>query len=636
MTTHTGQDNARRMAGIARDFRTAVAHHKAGRLDRADALYRKVLQRAPDHVDVLNLLGEIAYARGRNQQAVDLISRALTMTPDADAHLNLGRALRELGRLDEAAANCRRAIALKPDFAVAHCNLSIIHNLQGAFEAALESAIRAIELRPEFIEAHLNGAAALVGQHRFAEAEAAYRRALALQPNSADILEDLGRVLIQLNRFDEAVACHQRAVELAPNNAAAHLTLSTTLLHAGDPRASEASGRRAIDLDPNFAWGWNGLGQVLRSLGRFDEAVSCFKRALELDPDLPDAYAGLARVGQPAGDETQIRRLRALLSNPGHPALLRVNAGFASGMLLDNVDRYSEAFACFDEANALYRQTLAASGELFDRAALRQQVDSLIESCTPDLYSAIGHSGNPSETPVFIVGMPRSGTSLVEQIAASHSCVSGAGELKDIADIVDALQAYGRDRPADQLDPDFARRLADGYAARLQSLGRGAARVIDKMPDNIFNAGLIGVLFPAARIIFCRRDLRDTCLSCYFSRFDQSLAWSYDLADCGLRALEIERLANHWRRVLPLRMLTIDYEALIADLEGESRRLVEFIGLDWEPACLDFYKTDRPILTGSAWQVRQPLFTRSVGRWRKYERYLGPLLEVLAEDGVTA
>ena len=637
MEIRNRQTSARQAADISRDLHKAFEHHQAGQLVRAETLYRKVLKKAPDDVNALHLLGVIAHATGRHEYAVQLISRAVAANPsNADAHLNLGRALRESGRLDEAAASCRRAIALNPSFAVAHYNLSTVHNLQEAFEAALESADRAIELMPEFPEAHLNRGIALVGQRRFAEAESAYRKALELQPDSVEILAGLGRLLSELQKFDEAAACHRRAIELEPNSAMAYLLLSGAQFYAGDPHASEASCRRCIALDPKLAAGWNWLGQILRSLGRFPEAASCFEKALELDPELPDAYAGLALIGRPIRDEVQIKRLRALLSGKEDLPLPRIEAGFALGMMLDSAGEYDEAFACFSKANALYRRVLASSGELFDRASLRQQVEGLIESCTPAFFSAIDDSGNPSETPVFIVGMPRSGTSLVEQIAASHSCVYGAGELKDIPDLVDALQLHGRDRPSDQLDPDFARRLADAYITRLEGLGRGAARVIDKMPDNIFNAGLVGVLFPAARIIFCRRDLRDTCLSCYFRRFNQPVPWSYDLVDCGLRALETERLADHWRKVLPLRMLTLDYEALIADLEGEGRRLIEFLGLDWEPTCLDFYKTDRPILTGSAWQVRQPLFDSSVGRWRRYERHLGPLLEVLAENRVTS
>jgi len=637
MTTRNGERRPRRAVGITRDFKAAVAHHRAGRLDRAEALYNKVLQRVPDHGVTLNLRGTIALARGQHEHAVQLISRALSVMPEsAEAHLNLGGALRGLGRLDEAAASCRRAIALKPDFAGAHCHLSVIHNLQGAFEAALESAGRAIELLPELAEAHLNRAAALAGQRRFTEAEGAYRSALALQPDNPEILGDLGRVLIELYRFDEALECHKRAVELNPDSASTHFTLGSTLLIVGNPSASEESYRRALSLDPNLARGWNGLGQVLRCFGRFDEAASCLQHALELDPELPEADSGLALMGRTPDDETQIQRLRGLLSNPERPPSLRIDAGFALGTLLDNAERYDEAFASFSEANALQRRLLADAGEIFDLTALRQQIDGLISSCTQALYSAIDGSGNPSETPVFIVGMPRSGTSLVEQIAASHSCVFGAGEIRDITNIAAAVQEHGRDRRADELDPDFARRLADRHLAHLESLGQGRARVIDKMPDNIINAGLIAVLFAGARIIFCRRDLRDTCLSCYFSRFDFPPVWSHDLTECGIRALETERLADHWRSVLPLRMLTIDYETLVADLEGESRRLIEFLGLDWEPGCLDFHKTDRPVQTGSAWQVRQPLFDRSVGRWRKYERYLGPLCEVLSESRALA
>jgi tetratricopeptide (TPR) repeat protein len=560
MSPHNGQDKAaRRMADVSRDLEAGFAHHQAGRRDRAETIYRRVLRKVPNHVEGLHLLGVIAHERGRHQQAVQLISRALARSPGfVDAHLNLGAVMQALGRLDEASASYRTAIALKPDAALAHCNLSTLLNSQGAFEEALESARRALELMPRHTNAHLNCAGALAGLHRFTEAELGYRDALALQPEKAEAL-------------------------------------------------------------------WS----------RFDEARACFHRALELDPEQPDADAGLGFIGQRAGDEEQLQRLRILLASPDRPTAVRSKAGFAIGTLLDNADRYDEAFACFSAANALRRQQLAASGEVFDLAALRRQVDGLIESCTPALYSMVEGDANPSEMLVFIVGMPRSGTSLIEQIAATHSRVSGAGERKDISTIVETIQAHGRDRPAEQLNPDLATQLADGYVAHLQSLGIGAERVIDKMPDNILYLGTIALLFPMARIIFCRRDLRDTCLSCYFHQFHEPVPYAQDLVDCVLRAQEIERLADHWRSVLPLRMLTIDHEALVADLEGESLRLIEFLGLDWEPACLDFYKTERPVLTASAWQVRQPLFNRSVGRWRHYDRHLGPLLEALAKGGAT-
>jgi len=630
MATQNGQPGARRMADISRNYQSGYEHHRVGRLDRAETMYRKVLRSAPDHVDALHHLGLIAHARGRHEYAVQLISQALAGAPGlADAHLDLGRALRASGRLDEAAAACRRAIDLKPDFALAHSNLATILNLQGAYEAALENAGRAVELMPGLAEAHFNRGVALARQDLFVEAEGAYRGALALAPNSAETLSELGAVLTLLERFEEAIACHQQAAALSPHMAIVHLRLAEALMRIADPYGAEASWRRGLAIDPKQSKAWSGLGQTLRVAGRFDEALSCFRRALALEPDLPEAYAGLAIIGQRPDDEAQLRPLRALVARADCVGPTRINALFALGMLLDNIDKNDEAFPYFAEGNLLQRQHLAAFGQVFDIAGLRQWVDGLIESCTPDLYSMVEGDGNPSELPVFVVGMPRSGTSLVEQIAATHSRVSGAGEIKDIDKVFAAVQAHGRDRQTEQLDPELARRLADGYVARLESLGIGKSRVIDKMPDNILHLGLIGVLFPAARVIFCRRDLRDTCLSCYFCHFSQPVLYAHDLVDCGLRALEIERLANHWRSVLPLRMLTIDYEALVADLESESRRLIEFLGLDWEPACLDFQHTVRPVFTGSSWQVRKPIFRRSVGRWRRYERHLQPLLEVL-------
>jgi hypothetical protein len=257
-------------------------------------------------------------------------------------------------------------------------------------------------------------------------------------------------------------------------------------------------------------------------------------------------------------------------------------------------------------------------------------VDDLIELATPDFFSAAASWGSPSQAPVFIVGMPRSATSLVEQIAASHSRVFGAGELHELGEIWETLSTHNRGRAVEKWDAAFARRLADRHVGSLKALGNGAVRIIDKMPDNIFFLWLVAALFPSARMILCRRDLRDVCLSCYFHHFTEGHLYAYDLADCGARALEIDRLGAHWLRVLPFEMLTIDYEKLVSDPEAESRRLIEFLGLEWEPACLEFHRTERPVLTASAWQVRQPLYTRSLGRWCRYEPHLRPLSELVA------
>ena len=630
MASADEQKISRRTAEAFHDFEAAVAHDQAGRRDRAEALYRKVLQKIPEHADALHLLGVIANKRGRHQRAIQLIERALASVPDfPTAQLNLGVALQAAGRNPDAAESYRRAIALRPNYAIAHCNLAAIQNEQGEFEAGLASADRAIELMPDLAPAHINRADALVGRRRFGEAEACLRDALALLRERAETHSLLGFVLAELERFDEAVACHRQAIALRPGDALLHAALGRSLFRAAKLEASEAAYRQALAIAPDQAKIRHWLGHTLLAGGHIEEAVSCFQRALEIEPDLAEAHECLARNGLTAGDEVQLRRLAGLLASSDRPIPDRVAAGFALGTYLDNADRPDEAFPCFREANARCRQLLADTEEHFDADALGREMSGVIERSRATLFASAAGWGNRSELPVFIVGMPRSGTSLVEQIAASHSGVFGAGERKDIFRIAEAVLAHNRDRPMEEWDMEFARGLADKHVAYLRALSGVAVRVTDKMPDNVFHLGIIAVLFPAARVIFCRRDARDTSLSCYFHRFGEGNAFSYDLADCGRRCLEVERLAAHWRRVLPLSLLTVDYEALVEDPEGESRRLIEFLGLDWEPACLDFQHTVRPVFTGSSWQVRKPIFRRSVGRWRRYERHLQPLLEVL-------
>jgi tetratricopeptide (TPR) repeat protein len=529
------QQDARRRAEVLRDFQAAYAHDQAGRRDRAEALYRRVLQKAPDHADALHLLGVIAHERGRHARAVQLIRRALAIMPDFPAaHANLGSALKAMGRRTEAAASYRRAIALKPDYAVAHSNLAAVQIEQGEFTAGLASAERAIALAPGFVEAHVNRADALFQQRRFEEAEASVRQAIALTPDRAASHSLLGAVLAELGRYEEAIACQQDAIALKPHDALLHHALGRTLLQARKLDASEASFRRALSLDRDLAQAWHWLGNALLVAGRLEEGLSCYRRALAIDPDLAEAHEALAYSGQSAY-EGEVKRLTALLADADRPAPDRVAAGFAAGGFLDHAGRYDEAFSHFAAANALQRQLLAEAGERFDPEALASEADGVIARSTPALFSAAAGWGNPSELPVFIVGMPRSGTSLVEQIAASHSQVFGGGERKDISRIAEAVFAEFRDRPIEGWDMDFVRRLADEHLADLRRLAGGALQVTDKMPDNILHLGVIAVLFPAARVVFCRREMRDNCLSCFFQRFGEGNAFAYDLADCARR-----------------------------------------------------------------------------------------------------
>lgn len=627
-------DAIQRQALDQHDVQAGLEQHRAGRLAQADKLYQKVLARSPNHPDALHLSGVVAFSQGRLEQSLALIGKSLLQNPNfADAHLNLGNVLREMGRLDDAAESYRRAIALKPGSATAHSNLGRVLNDLGQSEAAIESCRMAAALDPTMAAPQLNLAAVLTRLRRLAEAEAAYLRALMLEPDRAEAHRSLGMLLTELERYDEALLCHDRAIKLNPNDPASHRARASLLILRKDIEAAAQEFRRAIALAPKQVEGWIGLGWALRLLGQFEEADRCLARVRELDPTNMEAVRHQVVTGHASSDAAEIARLGQILDRPDLPQRDRIVAGFALGKLLDNAEQYDEAFARYAAANADSRAMHVAAGQLFDYPALQRRVDLLIETHTPE-YFADNQGGNRSELPVFIVGMPRSGTSLVEQIVSMHSQVFGAGELDDIDKIAAGIAGTTEKKVAAfEGDSAIAGKLSNLHLERLRRLGRGASRVVDKMPDNIAHLGLIAVLFPGARIIFCTRDARDISLSCYFQLFGDGLQlFSYDLADCGRRCLEVQRLASHWRNVLPLRMHEVRYETLVGDLEGESRRLIDFLGLPWEPACLEFHRNARAVTTMSHWQVRQPIYDRSIGRWRKYHRHLGPLLAVLGSE----
>lgn len=621
----------RRLADAARLLESAVAHHRAGRIDRAEALYRKILTKIPDHPDALHMLGAIATYRGRPQRAIQLIGGVLARFPKlADAHVNLGNAYRLAGKRPDAVSCYRRAIALKPDHALAHSSLGREQIADGDFLAAILSCRLAAELDPEMPEAHLQLGIACWRAGALAEAEDAFRQVLRLAPQNVAALAHLALVLVELSRFEEAGECQRTIVALHPQDARAHRALAVCEFRSGEVNPALDRFRHAVELDPRFAEGWTSLGWALRALGRFDEAIGCFRRALAIDPDLAEARRSLAATGQKPADPAEIDRLSAILDAPEAAADARAATGFALGALYDGADDYDRAFACFAKANGLVRQGLVSAGRGYDPRAFDERIDRLIGGFTPEFLAAASAGGTRSELPVFIVGMPRSGTTLVEQIAASHSRVFGVGELTDIARLAAALPGPAADRRVIERWTAAAPTLGAAHLARLTTLGLGAARVIDKLPDNVLNLGAVAALFPEAHVIFCERDSRDICLSSYFQFFAGGNAYSYDLGECAHRCLAVERLVRHWRRVLPLRMIVVGYEALVGNLEAEARRLIEFLGLEWEPGCLEFHRTERVVVTQSTWQVRQPLNSRSIGRWQLYRRHLTPLLEALA------
>jgi tetratricopeptide (TPR) repeat protein len=610
---------------------TALAHHEAGQRDLAEAGYRAVLQHDPDEPDALNLLGLILQGRGDLDQSIALITRALDVQPDfPEALTNLARAQR-LARAPAAAADAaRRAIALDPDLAEAHLQLGGALMDLDDNAGAVEALRRATGLAPRSLEAQVAFATALTRAKDLSPAAEAWQAALALKPDDPGLLIDLAESLGDLGRLDEALAAFRQADALAPDDPRTQCGLALCLLRTGEIQAAAEVCRRAVETTADQPRLWVLLASCEAKLGHFDAATGFHRRALALAPGSVVVLRDLVAAGEGLDDAAAKDAVRTVLDDQSRVVGDRVAAGFALGQSCDRQGAYDEAFAAYAVANRLLRADGAAHGVVFDRNAVHDLVDRLIATIGPQSFADTAGWGDPSELPVFIVGMPRSGTSLVEQIAASHPLVFGAGERKDIEDI---LAVLGRGRPTVSpvaWDLPSMRRETMAHVRRLRGLGDNAVRVIDKNPLNVMFLGQIAMLFPRARIVVCRRDARDVCLSCFFQHFgDAAMTWTNDLADCALRARETDRLMQHWRKVLPLAMLEIHYETLVGNLAVESRRLIDFLGLEWHPACLSFHETERTVLTASYWQVRQPLYGSSVGRWRHYRHHLGPLLREL-------
>lgn len=611
-----------------------LAHHRAGRFEDAGVIYRGVLDSISDQPNALHLLGMIETARGNPARGVELIQKALaSIGGAAEPHVDLGNALRELGKREDAAESYRRALAIRPDFALAHACLGGLLSEMGRFEAALGHCRTAIALDPKFLPVRITLAVALQNARRGPEAARAWRDVIQMQPDRPETFFQLTGQLIMLGCLREALMCAERAIALQPENALFHCARGHALMRLYDGERAEASFRRALELSPTSKDALAGFSWAMRLQGRFGDAEDTIRRLNEVDPADLRNVAHVSSTGGQTGSSDEVERLTAVLNDETIKPDDRGVAGFSAGRLLDEAGRYDEAFERYAKANALVLQNWPIHGDHFNPETFRQSIDSLIASNTAE-HLAEAAAANVSELPVFVCGMPRSGTTLVEQICASHSRVYGAGELDIIPRLAVAL-AHQRDTATGLTEA--ARRAADATVVQLHRMGRGALRVIDKLPDNILMAGVIARLFPRARIIYCSRDPRDISLSCYFQRFSAGAQqFSYDLGNCGKRSVEVQRLAAYWLKLMPLHMIEVNYEKLVNDLEGESRRLIEFLGLDWEPACLDFHRTERTVATVSLWQVRQPIYTSSIGRWRRYEKHLGPVFGALGETAAGA
>lgn len=493
---------------------------------------------------------------------------------------------------------------------------------RGAYAEAVTYFQEFVALKPGRADALNQLGAALFNLGRYGEAEIQFRKAIGRQPNFPEAHGNLGAVYLARGHYLEAENSLRRAVKLKPSIPDPRSNLGLTLLHLGRLRDAEAQFEKVLKVAPRHAAALHGMGLVARTEGRFDEAEAMFKRALEVDPNLSGAWAALVGLRKMApSDGAWLQRAQELAAG-GIAPLEEAGVRFAIGKYCDDVEEFERAFNSYQRANELLK-TLA---EKYQPDVRTRFVDDLIRVHTREAISHLEGGASESMKPVFVVGMPRSGTSLAEQIIASHPAVAGAGELQFWNAAMHKHDALIRREP---LGEPIRTDLAEGYLRALADHSRDALRIVDKAPVNCDYLGVIHSVFPNARIVYMRRDPIDTCLSCYFQQFPPTLNFTMDLSDLAHYYREHQRLMAHWRAVLPPgTILDVPYAELVANQEVWTRKILDFIGLEWDPRCLDFHSTPRAVVTASYWQVRQKIYSHAVQRWRNYRRFIGPLLDL--------
>jgi len=592
---------------IREDLKDAVAQHQAGRLEQATRLYEKILRIDPDHADALHLLGVIDHQQGRHREAAERIGRAIAVNPNvASYYSNLGVVCRALGEIDRAINHCRHAVAMSKDYAEAHNNLGN----------------------------------ALADRGRLDEAEASFRRALEIQPRNVDALNNLGNTLRDLGRLDEAEACCRKTLDINPNYFQALNNLGNILTDQGKSEEAEACYRKVLEVQPDYADALANFAAWFEKNNRAEEAKETAEKCLRAAPDhaLANLLVAKCEVREGRCREAIERLVAARQSAESDPRLLK-DITFQLGMACDRAGDTATAFDWFTEGNRLAIRELGQHAaetkegyfqtvEVFSEAFTKEWVDSW--SPTPAF--------DDGEPPVFLVGFPRSGTTLLDVILDSHPRIQTLEEKATVCTMGKEVECVREQfaRTIARLTPAMIESMRSTYFREVSRFvdDREGKIVVDKLPLNIVRVGFILRVFPTAKFIVVVRHPCDVCLSCFMQNFKMNAAMSnlFALEDTAELYDRVMRLWRQYVEVLPHAHHLVRYEDLIDDFEGETRRLVEFLGLEWHEGVrqyADHASRNRSINTPSYHQVVEPIYKRAVGRWRRYARQLAPVIDVL-------
>ncbi|TPW28734.1 tetratricopeptide repeat-containing sulfotransferase family protein [Pararhizobium mangrovi] len=581
-------------------------------------------------------------ATRRRQEAERKRSGATTgrggkQAPAVDPHAEvIQRALRaqQAGRRDEAVTLYRSVLERDRDHAAANHFLGLLHHQAGNIEEGGPLIARSLELAPDNPEFHNNAGIVLSQIGQFERAVERLRRAVELKPDYAVAWNNLASAQAKLERFDEAIESGERALALQASYTAARWTLANTLKAAGRMEAAADAYRRVLEREPNAAEVHYQLAMTEMEAGRIAEASESFRRTTVLKPRHADAHLMLALVRKPHEMDDEMAAMERLYARADATRAERMLLAFALAKSLEDIGRYDEAFDYLLAGNAARRETID-----YDPAATRRDFKEVRRVFSAEFFASLGDGhGDPDTTPVFVMGMPRSGTSLVEQIVAAHPQIAGRGEILALQQTASRFFAQENAMFPENLGsiaPETFRAAGEAYVASLRANVGPALRVSDKMPGNFLFVGLIRAILPNATLLHCVREAPATCLSIFKTYFRSTgHKYAYNLDELAEFYVLYAQLMAHWQAVLPGFVTDVRYEELVADQEAQSRRLIAATGLEWDERCLAFQDAKHPVRTASAAQVRQPIYSSSVKLWQRYEKGLAPLIGRLAENDV--
>jgi tetratricopeptide (TPR) repeat protein len=619
----------------------------------------------PEQPDCLHYLGLILMQKGDDKQAASYLQKSLKSGQNPIYFSNYGMFLSRQNKHSDAIKQYKKAVEIQPDYAEAWFNLGVSSSHTGDLETAEQAYEKAISLKGNYIKAMYNLACVQESQGKSAEASLTIQKIQSVTPDTADVnyklaqaLQFLGgnenirrayvffikaleinphsleiriayaRLLADSNYIEAAVEEYRNILVIEPEYQDVRIEYALNLIKDNQIKAAEMELSTILRNNPDNISALVGMGNIHRINGEFSDAEVIYNKILKIDELNEDALSGIANSKKFTDrKDAIIEKLRRALDKKKTSV-----SWYALGKIYNDLGELDQAFVSYKSANDIRNSRID-----YNYKQHSDYVNAIINVFTPDLIRQLQEYGSISELPIFIVGTPRSGTTLTEQIISSHSKVTGAGELKYIGQLAtNKLQQQSNDNKYPEriqmLSSADIKTEASIYLdkIRLYQDHENIIRITDKMPGNFFYLGYISILFPKAKIIHCKRNSLDACLSIYFQAFQSGHQYSFDLKNLGYWYLDYLRLMEHWNSVLGNNILNINYDDTVNNTEATARKLIEFCGLDWDDKCLEFHKQEREVKTASQWQVRQPIYKSSLDRWKRYDKHIGVLKEILA------